>query len=300
MEATNTTSYTALAGATIAKVATDVFSGTQALDLDTIAANEGVQSAVFGHHETGPILVYALIRSSLAGSVILYDESNNTAVKTVTYSANEVAGGAADEWTYVIFQAQAPTSSTSLSVRVTTSEATSTTWFIDHMGAMLPNQLFTPPSQIEDISYLDELMTMPSMLNSRGDSDNYVPSRDFERWPMGQSLRDYEGINSHRFVMEQNTNRPVWIKFRDNEAALTGTTISVLLDTTFAPKKAIVYGAAAELLRRGANKLTGRPRAQKHQEAEAALRVYQSVMASLGLNRPTVKFTTRRVSVPSR
>ena len=292
MEASGTTSYTAISGPTLAKVTSDVFSGTNALSIATNAADEGVQSAVFGHHEQGPILVYAMIRSSLPGSVILYDETNSTAVRTVTFSANETVSTTADEWTYVIFQAQVPTSSTSLSVRVTTSSSSTATWFIDHMGAMLPDTLFVPPSQITDVSFLDGLMYMPSMRSAR-DANTFVPNSDFADWPMEQTFKDYAGVNSHRFSMAQNTNRPVWVKFRATETALTG-----LSSTTIGDTDVIEYGAATELVERWINNLRtpSQELIAKRNKLRAA---YRGALRSLEMDRPEPVFEPRRrVAVP--
>jgi len=175
METSGTSAYTAINGATLAKDTTDVYSGTQSLSVTTNAADEGVRSAVFGHHETGTLLIYTMVRTSLALSVILYDETNSTAVQTITVSANETASTTADEWTLVMFQYAPPTSSTSLSIRITTSEATSVAWFVDHIG-VLPstNHLFKVPSTLADVSYLDSLMFMPAVHSAR-DSETYIP-----------------------------------------------------------------------------------------------------------------------------
>ena len=222
----------------------------------------------------------------------MYDETNSTAVKTVTFSANEVASGTADEWTYVIFQSQTPTDSTSLSIRVTTSSSSTATWFIDHMGAMLPDTLFVPPSQITDISFLDGLMYMPYLYSGR-DADTFIPNSEFAKWPLGETFKDYEAVNSHRFVMAQNTNRPVWIKFRATESALTG-----LSSTTFADTDVVEYGAATELVERWINNLRNPPAPLiiKRNKLHAA---YQGALRSIEMDRPEAVFTPmQRVRVP--
>lgn len=292
METSGTSAYTAISGATLAKDTTDVFSGSQSLSVATNAADEGVQSAVFGHHETGTLLVYALVRTSLSLSVVLYDETNSTAVKTVTVSANETVSTTADEWTLVMFQQAPPTSSTSLSIRITTSEATANTWFVDHIG-VLPstNHLFKVPSTLADVSHLDSLMYMPTLYSSR-DNETYIPNNDFQDWPMGESLKDYAGVNSHRFTMD-HYYRPPWIKFWATESDLTG-----LSSTTIADTDVIEYGAATELVERWIDNLRTPPPAliAKHAKLRAA---YRGALRSIQMDRPEPVFTPmQRVRVP--
>ena len=293
METSGTSAYTAISGSTLAKDTTDVFSGAQSLSVATNASGEGVRSAVFGHHESGSMLVYAMVRSSLNLSVILYDETNSTALKTVTVSANETVSTTADEWTLVLFSEPAPLSSTSLSVRITTSEATSVTWFVDHVG-VLPStdHLFKVPSTLADVAHLESLMYMPALHSAR-DSETYIPNNNFADFSEGQSLRDYAGVNSHRFTMEPN-QYPPWIKFRATESALTG-----LSSTTTADVDVIEYGTATELVERWINNLRNPPPALIA-HGQKLKRTYQSALDSLGFSRPTASFTTRRVRVPSR
>ncbi len=293
METSGTSAYTSLSGATLAKDTTDVYSGAQSLSVATNASGEGVQSAVFGHHETGTLLVYALVRTSLALSVVLYDETNSTAVQTVTVSANETVSTTADEWTLVMFQQAPPSSSTSLSIRITTSEATSNTWFVDHIG-VLPstNHLFKIPTSVADVSHLDSLMYM-SALHSARDNETYVLDGSFRDWEVGQSLKDYAGVNSHRFTIDPYPQRPVWIKFRATESALTG-----LSSTTFADTDVIEYGAATELVERWINNLRSPPATlvAKRNRLHSA---YVAALNSIEVGRPDAEFKPlARVRVP--
>lgn len=292
METAGTTAWTALDGSTLAKDTTDVFSGAQSLSVTTNAVDEGVRSAVFGHHEAGSMLVYAMVRSSLNLSVILYDETNSTALKTVTVSANETASDTADEWTLVLFSEPAPSSSTSLSVRITTSQSTSVAWFVDHVG-VLPStgNLFKVPSTLADVSHLESLMYMPT-LNPARDSNTYIPNNDFREFSEGQSLKDYAGVNSHRFTMEPR-QYPPWIKFRATESALTG-----LSSTTIGDRDVIEYGAATELVERWIGNLRNPPPAliAKRNKLHAA---YQGALRAIELDRPTPEFKPMtRVRVP--
>jgi len=293
METAGTSAYTAINGATLARDTTDVYSGSQSLSVTTDASGEGVRSAVFGHHETSPMIVYVMIRSSLAGSVILYDETNSTAVRTVTFSANETVSTTADEWTLVMFWDSPPSDSTSLSIRVTVSEATNNAWFIDHMGA-LPSQrhMFKVPSTLDDVSHLDSLVYMPVLYSAR-DADTWIPNGDFRNWPVLETLKDYRGVNSQRFVMPSSYTRPVWIKFSATESALTG-----LSSVTYGDRDVIEYGTAVELVDRWISNLTNPPTNLLLKRARL-LSAYQGALASIEMGRPKAESKgQRRVRVP--
>ncbi len=186
-------------------------------------------------------------------------------------------------------------------VQITQSGGTALTAYVGWVSVLSSRRaIYNLPSSVEDASYIDAIEYLPEGTAFENDS-THLFEYALRPWITGDDIRDFAGANPQRITVRWPSGLgPLFARFRGADDALTGTVLTIAADTTFANKKAVVYGAAAELLGRWAHKLTGRARGEKLQEAAKARRVYASVMSSLKMDRPTASFATRRVSVPSR
>jgi hypothetical protein len=124
-------------------------------------------------------------------------------------------------------------------------------------------------------------------------SDSYAAyQRMFQPWNWSKGPRSYIHGAPFRLEVARGSYRPLWVRFRQKEAEMTGLTSS-----TIAPPDVVVYGTVAELMERQARTL---PLDLQRARLSEAARIRQAYYAALpqDIKRPHTRIPTTRVAIP--
>lgn len=290
MEANNTSSWTAVSGATLSKVTTAarVITGQRALRIQTTAVDTGAASANIRVHEDEVLLVSVAVMCDVGSATIELRDVTNGATITASVTVDQEA------YTEVRREFTVPVGCEEVSLRILAASSTSDIYV--GWASVLPMSRYVVdvPSTVEDAAFIDGLWELPQGFTSEADYSFVALGRAFEPYPVPGDLRDYIGVNSHRLTLPKRVTRPLFMQLKRPYSALT-----LDSDTTAAPETLVVAGVSADLLNRLANRVRSESvKADMLTRMIEARREYTKLLTAYDVNRPVTKSrVTRRVAL---
>jgi hypothetical protein len=300
-----TDAYTALGGATLAKVTSTlaVFSGSQSLYVTSGGTigdgfrTEDILDNILVDYRVGEQFVCSVIYRIISGQweIAVINNDNSTDIETVdlhtsTYTKPD------SKWYEARFTFSVDTQFNSgFAISAQDTQGAGTIIAIDSIYLLSTERSnYVLDSRINDASHVDRIMYQPQGQTTEY-SDVYVPfARPFMDWPVHGSLRDYEALNSHRVELLRYPTEPLWVSYMDTQATLSSTT-----DTSDVPLEIMVEGVQAFMWGKRAKRSRNRAlRDEYQQNFIQSTRVFDQLLLDRGLGKPRIKTPApRKVSV---
>jgi hypothetical protein len=272
---------------TSAKVSTQahILTGTQSYHVVTDGLSEGIQteSVIKGAGNvdswgTGQFIASAIFLPTAGAIYILqlYDETNSEVAEQISWTASDL-----NRWVEAAWEPQAPANSGEVSLRLISSLSAGT-FYVNSMS-LLHSEVQTYKVPINDASHINRIVRFPRV--NTEDSDMYIPlASKPEPWPELDTLRDYEGVQSHR-VSIRRPQEPLWVEYMG-----TGSTLSATTDTSDVPLEIMVEGVQAFMWGKRAKRTRNRAlRDEYQQNFIQSTRVFDQLLLDRGLGKPRVK-----------